>query len=206
MRTLRKVRLRRSWGFPCPRCCCHSLRYHSKHFGLWRTSWCWQARTPIDPWGRFHPGCSLFSFLSGFTSFLCKIFVLSNNAALKCCTLSLQLTTDDVGKKTWGIYRLGVCVAHVFWWNVFFRSGFFSLFQNLLLSLFQILAPGGLRVGDAVIVAAAEMLCLKSQLSFTCWNPSMWNYILWAKYYSQPRAPGVAFFPQGSEPTSTMYL
>ena len=50
--------------------------------------------------------------------FLCKIFVLSNNMLGlkrdKCCVLSLQLTTDDVGKKTWGIYRLGVRVAHVF--------------------------------------------------------------------------------------------
>ena len=39
----------------------------------------------------------------------------------------------------------------------FFRSGFFSLFQNLLLSLFQILAPGGLRgVGDAVTLCVSS--------------------------------------------------
>ena len=147
VRTLRKVRLRRSLGSPFPRCCCHSLRYHFEHFGLWRTSWCWQARTPIAPWGHFHPGCSWFTFWSGFTSFLCKIFVLSNNMLGlkrdKCCTLSLQLTTDDVGKKTWGIYRLGVRVAHVFWWNVFSVPAF-SLCSKTCSSLcFKFLLLGG---------------------------------------------------------------
>ena len=149
VRTLKKVRLRRSLGSPFPRCCCcHSLRYHFEHFGLWRTSWCWQARTPIAPcWGHFHPGCSWFTFWSGFTSFLCKIFVLSNNMLGlkrdKCCTLSLQLTTDDVGKKTWGIYRLGVRVAHVFWWNVFSVPAF-SLCSKTCSSLcFKFLLLGG---------------------------------------------------------------
>ena len=86
-------------------------------------------------------------FLKWIYLFLCKIFVLSNNMSGlkrdKCCVLSLQLTTDDVGKKTWGIYRLGVCVAHVFWWNVFSVPAF-SLCSKTCSSLcFKFMLLGG---------------------------------------------------------------
>ena len=78
--------------------------------------------------------------------YLCWVIMLGLKRD-KCCTLSLQLTTDDVGKKTWGIYRLGVCVAHVFWWNVFSVPAF-SLCSKTCSSLcFKFLLLGGWESG-----------------------------------------------------------